>query len=520
MCASAPDRHGFIRNRLANVTIMFALSMPVIMVVIGFAIDFGHAAQLRARLNAIADAAALAAVTPTMMEQSNANAITAATAMFNGQAASVTGLTAGGAAVTVTINNPNGNVLDRYVTVCYQATDPAMFATALSFASLQMSNCATANAEVPPNIDFYVLLDNSPSMALPATSAGLTAMQNLTSNQGYGQGSAMGCAFACHQASTNNGDTTGNSCNSGYTLTNLGPASNGAPQYFCTTTKKPTCSDGSTPTETKYNGTNYYYCDVGEQIDNYQLARNNSIELRLDVLNSGLTTLMQTAQTTTNSVSYATPPNYRFAVDEMDSSWQVGFTNLMALTSSYISGWSTASANFGVMEMYSNNYACSTSSCSSGTKTDDTGTDFNNALSNANSQMPAPGNGTNQAGDKPQEVLFWVTDGVDDSNSDGDDNSSGGTRLMQQINAGTSTNYCTTIKNRGIRIAILYTEYLQVPTNTWYENHIAPIQPDIGPALQACASTGLYYDVAVTGDLSQALQSLFQAVVQSANLSK
>ncbi len=505
MSASAPDRHGFIRNRLGNVTIMFALSMPVIMVVIGFAIDFGHAAQLRARLNAIADSAALAAVTPTMMEQSNANAITAATAMFNGQAASVTGLTASGAAVTVTINNPNGNVLDRYVTVCYQATDPTMFLTALSFASLQISNCATANAEVPPNIDFYVLLDNSPSMALPATSDGLTAMQNLTTEQESG-----GCAFACHEEQTNNGDTTGNSCNSGYTLTFMG----GTTYYCATTSKLSSCSDGSKVQTYTSGKTTYYYCDVGEQIDNYQLARNNSIELRLDELNTGLTTLMQTAQTTTDSPSYTTPPNYRFAIDEMDNGWEVGFTNLMALTSSYTSGWATASANFGVMEMYSNNNSCASSACTSGSSSPgDAGTNFDNALSNANSQMPAPGNGTNLTGDKPQEVLFWVTDGVEDELS-------GSSRLIQQINAGTSTNYCTTIKNRGIRIAILYTEYLPVPVNSFYESNVAPIQPDVGPALQACASTGLFYDVAVTGDLSQALQSLFQAVVQSANLSK
>ncbi len=51
---------------------------------------------------------------------------------------------------------------------------------------------------MPPNIDFYLLLDNSPSMSLPATAAGITSMRNLTSNQDGGNG----CAFACHQAST------------------------------------------------------------------------------------------------------------------------------------------------------------------------------------------------------------------------------------------------------------------------------------------------------------------------------
>ena len=49
---------------------------------------------------------------------------------------------------------------------------------------------------------------------------------------------------------------------------------------------------------------------------------------------------------------------------------------------------------------------------------------------------------------------------------------------------------CTTIKKRGIRIAVLYTEYLPLPTNSWYNTYIAPFQPNIGATLQACASPG------------------------------
>ena len=33
-----------------------------------------------------------------------------------------------------------------------------------------------------------------------------------------------------------------------------------------------------------------------------------------------------------------------------------------------------------------------------------------------------------------------------------------------------STSYCDIIKNRGIRIAVLYTVYDPLPTNTWYMN--------------------------------------------------
>ncbi len=42
-------------------------------------------------------------------------------------------------------------------------------------------------------------------------------------------------------------------------------------------------------------------------------------------------------------------------------------------------------------------------------------------------------------------------------------------RCQQPLN----TTACTTIKNRGIRIAVLYTEYLQLPTDRWYNSRIA-----------------------------------------------
>ena len=70
-------------------------------------------------------------------------------------------------------------------------------------------------------------------------------------------------------------------------------------------------------------------------------------------------------------------------------------------------------------------------------------------------------------------MLFIVTDGVEDEQS--------GSRLQQAINDlggapdgnSSGTNWCTTIKNRGIKIAILYTDYLAVPANSWYVSHIA-----------------------------------------------
>ena len=148
-----------------------------------------------------------------------------------------------------------------------------------------MSVSSSASAQIPPNLDFYVLLDNSPSMALPATTAGITQLEGLTTMQSEIQGEGSGgCAFACHQASTNNSDTAGNPCANGTRLT--------------------------TPTQSS-GGYSNVYCNVsnqGAQIDNYQLARNNNITLRLDELKSGVSTLLQTASSTAQSSQFSTPP--------------------------------------------------------------------------------------------------------------------------------------------------------------------------------------------------------------------
>jgi hypothetical protein len=83
-----------------------------------------------------------------------------------------------------------------------------------------------------------------------------------------------------------------------------------------------------------------------------------------------------------------------------------------------------------------------------------------------------------------------------------------------------NTSYCTTIKNRGIRIAVLYTTYLPLPTNSWYNSYIKPFQSQIGPTLQSCASPGLYFQVSTDQDISGALAQLFNIAVETAHLTK
>ena len=79
----------FKRNLRGNVTLFFALSLPFVLLAIGISIDFGRAAMARTQLNSAADAAALAALTPAMLQQSASVANTAAIDMFNGQISAI-----------------------------------------------------------------------------------------------------------------------------------------------------------------------------------------------------------------------------------------------------------------------------------------------------------------------------------------------------------------------------------------------------------------------------------------------
>ena len=152
---------------------MYAFVAPILVFGGGAAIDYGRAAQIHTKLNAAADAAALAALTPTMLQQSTQTAQDASVSMFNGLTEGIPGLTAGATQVTVTVTAV-GTSLIRSVSVNYSTSVNTIFAQVLGKSTLPVSGFSQASAQTPPNIDLYVLLDNSPSMALPATDAGIT----------------------------------------------------------------------------------------------------------------------------------------------------------------------------------------------------------------------------------------------------------------------------------------------------------------------------------------------------------
>jgi Flp pilus assembly protein TadG len=433
----------FSRDRRGNVAIIFALSMIPCIFLVGMALDFTSATQKRVQLNAAADAAALAAVTPSMMTQTTTAASTAATNAFNAVASNVTNAT--NITPTITVNSTNGG-LTRTVSVTYTANSTNAFPNVLklltgtSQTNWAISGSSTSTSTTSPNIDFYLLLDNSPSMNIAATSAGIATMVANTSAQG-------GCAFACHESHPSS-DNLGN--------------------------------------------------PNGE--DNYTLAANLGVTTRIE----NMVAATQALTTTATTVGTANNATYRMAVYTFNNS---GTSTVQSLTSS-LTTVSSAASNIDVLEVYDNN-CLTASNCNN-----DTDTDFNSAMSSINGIMPAPGSGA--AGNPPQEVLFLVTDGVDDKVSASCSETLSGTRCQQPFD----TTWCTTVKNRGIRIAVLYTEYLPLPTNAWYNTWISPWQPQIAVNLQSCASTGLYFSITTNGDITTAMQALFEQAVATARLTQ
>jgi Flp pilus assembly protein TadG len=420
----------FTGDRKGNVAIIFAFSLMPIALLTGMGIDYTAATQKKAMLDAAADAAALAAVTPTMMAKPSSNSVTAAQNMFNSQVASIPSLNYASANLTV---NAVDNGLKRTVTVNYTASSKNSFAGVLGQAAWALSGTSQAAASVAPNIDFYLLLDNSPSMAIAATTAGINTMVSNTSSQG-------GCAFACHESNPG-ADNLGN------------PGG----------------------------------------VDNYQLAKNLGVVTRIQNLNAATQQLMDTA--TTMMQNYKS--TYRMAIYTFNTG---GLNTITARTSSLSTAKSLA-AGIDVLKVYKNNWLTSSASNS------DEDTDFEAAMSGINGVMPAPGTG--MAGSTPQEVLFIASDGVDDSNS-------GGGRHQALFD----TSYCTTVKNRGIRIAVLYTTYYPLPTNNWYTTYIAPFQPQIHSNMQSCASPGLFFEVNTDQNIADAMAELFQQAVATARLTQ
>lgn len=429
---------GFWSNRSGNFGMMTALLIVPLIGVAGLAVDITNAMTVKAKLQGAGDAAALAAIAGSSPGMQAAFSMTGdgtipiaesdAKAFFRAQLQNVTGYTIDSIDASIV---KSGKTITSVVN--YRATVKTYLSQVIGQKNVPVAGHATATYEVATYRSFYLLLDNTPSMGVAATTSDIQRMVSATPDQ---------CAFACHIGTT--------------------------------------LSDGTVINENKS--------------DYYNLARNKNITIRIDVVAEATRQLMETAMNDRgNNTSLYRMGVYTFGQDATNPQ----LYEVVSPTTDLSTAATTAKNNVKLMTIPGQGY------------NDDQITSFDSALAQLGSKMGFAGDGNSPA--TPQKIVFMVSDGVGDSNKPATCTKplAGSTRCQEPID----TAACDALKKQGYTIAVLYTTYLPLPTNQWYNDWISPFQSEIGKRMNACASPGLYFEVSPTQGISDAMTALFKKIV-------
>lgn len=414
------------KGSLGSVSITFAFSVIPIISILGAAADYSTAQVGRSQLNAAADVAALTTVGVP------ARSITAGAAKERARQAFATStLTTSALSITSVEIDVKDAGAERSVTVSYAATFKPSFLKLFGFSSLAITGVSKATGPLMPYIDFYLLLDNTPSMGVGATSDDINKMVANTADK---------CAFACHQMD------------------------------------RPTS-------------------------DYYSLAKKLGVKMRIDVVRSATQELMDTAVS-----SQIRADQFRAAIYTFGQKAENAVLTEVAGLSSNLSAAKSASSAIDIMTMPYAGYR------------GDTQTNFDRMFDSINTRITQSGDGSTSS--SPQKVLFFVSDGVNDADKTQCSRTwfyAGGVPRCQEPFIST---LCDPIKSKGVKIAVLYTTYLPLPTNGWYNSWIKPFQGTIGANMKACASEGLYFEVSPSQGVSEAMNALFRKAVTQVTLTR
>ncbi|KJS15968.1 MAG: membrane protein [Hoeflea sp. BRH_c9] len=421
-----------LKNRSGNFGILAALLIVPVFGAAGLALDYSNAIAVKAQIQGAADAAALAAVSEksigvqTALEMSGDGEISLAKAdaisFFKAQLENDTGFT---------VDEIDAKVVKKdgllYSVVNYKVTVPTTLSRVLGKELIQVAGQSTVEYQIELYRDFYLLLDNTPSMGVAATPADVTKMVAET-----------GCAFACHIV--NNG--------------------------------------------------------VEDKNSFYNIAKNIGVTTRINVVAQAAAALMDTAKDSRKSSNQYRMAVYTFGEKAED-------TKLLEVVkaTTNLNKAKQAAAEVDLMSIPYQNYD------------NDQQTDFDRALTQIGDKMGTPGSGLTAS--SPEKILFFVSDGVGDSYKPADcTKKTTGGRCQEPIDV----KHCQALKDDGFRIAVLYTTYLPLPDNDWYNDWIAPFQNQIPVKMKSCASPGLFFEVSPTEGISEAMTTLFKKIINTPRL--
>jgi Flp pilus assembly protein TadG len=526
----------FRSNKRGNVAVITALCCLPLIAGIGCVVDYTTASLVKTKLQAAADAAALATVSV------NSSVVTTAKGM------SGNGNVSGGSTFATNFFNANLNASPANVgytnltpaatvalsgtkmtaTVSFTAKVPTYFMGVMGFSNTSISGSSTASYTMPTYINFYLMLDVSGSMSFPSTAAEQARLMavnpdNLLGTPGYPQG----CQFACHFSAQGACAQTGNPVHQGPTPA-VGQSSNPSPGGYCQgflisrlgTT--PTSFGSGTNNVTNGSSVNWNATPVTSCPTS---GTTSCIQLRADAVGYAVTTLLSTAS----------------AAEQVSNQYQVGLFPFIQYLYGCTSITPCSASNAYVPLTTNLTGSTITSAAANLASLLDTGansnlgsggTHFENALASMNSAITSVGTGAGSNNALP--YVFIITDGSEDYQTQwqgnwGSQNWSSTTAVPYQNssavippNSVTTIDYCTNIKNRGITIAILYVPYQPIadPSTIFNDEdgYANSNIPGIPAALQACASPNFYYTADTPADINSALLSMFQQAVNTAHI--
>jgi Flp pilus assembly protein TadG len=551
----------FRRDRQGNIAIIFAFALLPVLSAIGCATDYSLASRMKAKMQSAADAAAVASIsensagyiaaTKMTSDGSVSVGVTDAQNIFNGNIpASGNGYTGNPLKTAPTVIK-TGSKLTSVVT--FTAQVPTVFMNVAGFSSLTISGSSTASSSLPLYLDFYLTLDVSGSMGLPSTPAEALRMQAINPDNWvqYRSGCTLACHFAPQKSACVDPPVTPPAAPAANPPTN----SNYSQQYntnnYCMGYVYSRLSQSalaklinSTPTQvipnqvipkqvpglpvamlpglnTSLNGSPNSLVTGNTASLPYSLGAATScptdgtdacIQLRLDAVGYAVNQLFQTAN----------------ADEKITGQFRIGlYPFIQSLYSTYFP--LTTSINGDPTNSSTINYAAANlaqlldtnmnSNLGSG------GTHIDTALTSINTLITSVGDGS--AFNKTVPYVFLVTDGAQDPQIKGVPNGSwsGSNHATTLDNQGTTSPIpsCAALKNRGIIVSVLYIPYQKInPVNSSFANDEDDYAnnniPYIPASLQSCASPGFFYTASTPGDITTALNNMFNHALTVAHI--
>jgi Flp pilus assembly protein TadG len=567
----------FCRDRRGNVAIIFAIAAIPLISAIGCAVDYSQATRMKAKLQAAADAASIAALSQKSPGFIAASVMTGngsvtdgvndANNVFDANMKEVTGFLSPPSRTSVVTKTG----IKLAATVTFSADVPVTFMKVLGYQTLTVTGSSGSAATLPPYLDFYLTLDVSGSMGLPSTPAEQTRLGRINPDNWvqYHNSTGVSCTLACHFAPkgsacvdppvtspTNPAANPPTSTNSytqqyntngycmGYIYSRLGQtALNNLINLASTPTAKkqvpglpttmlPDVNNTVTPgvANSLIKGNSKSRTDSLTAVSSCPTpGTDDCIQLRLDAVGFALN-----ATVAANGVDglLALAQKKKIVTNQFRIGLYPFIQNLYAyfpLTSS-INGSSTTP---GTINYAAANLATLLDTNLS-TDLGSGGTHIDTALTSVNGLIS--GGGTSAVGDgstptTPQPYVFLVTDGAQDNQykdipvpgNAGNWHGSNRATTIDKQNTLATVPECEKLKGRGVIVSVLYIPYQPVSPvvttfasneDTYANNNIQYIPA----SLQKCASPGFFYTANTPEEITASLNAMFNHALQTAHI--